>query len=443
MKPVAKIALATSLLACVFLMEIVVDRTVLRASRPTSSILNERRADLVDRNGVVLATETVNCRVILDGKTLLSPSDRSRLLAADPALKPSTIDEIAASRSKRVLDPALPMDQCRKLRRLRLPGLAYYRATQRVYPRGSSAAHLIGFTNKADDGIAGAELAFDNELKVGGGAVKLSLDMGLQQLAEQTLKQAVTDAKAKNGALIVTRAATGEILAMASFPDFDLNDRAASTSEAQINRAIGQIHEFGSAFSPLGRAAYHSYPGNSHAYVGTLQKLGLLSTVNIGIPESARPLPTVLSRLSVPQTLRGYGIAVSPASLAQAYGALANGGLLVPLAIRPVAARPTGQRVLSAEVVETAMASLKASSQRQFGASARGVLVACGRTPTVYRGGYNYSRLLETTVALLPGTLTPGEDAYVTVLAVEGGTGHGCTPMAGAVRKLAGNLSVR
>lgn len=136
--------------------------------------------------------------------------------------------------------------------------------TKRYYPNNNLASHIIGFTGYDDQGLSGLELMLNTELTGTGGRIMNALDASnnelpftdekkieaeqghnltltinesIQYFAEQALKKAVIANKCKNGGcVVVTRPKTGEILAMASYPDFDLNAPWAAPNVAGVNK---------------------------------------------------------------------------------------------------------------------------------------------------------------------------------------------------------------
>ncbi|EMF0718025.1 peptidoglycan glycosyltransferase FtsI [Citrobacter sp. Marseille-Q6884] len=159
---------------------------------------------------------------------------------------------------------------------LNLPGINLREESRRFYPAGHVAANLIGFTNIDGQGIEGIEKSFNSQLmgKPGSRLVRkdkfghvienitevlpvpahelqLSIDERLQTVTEDALDNAVTWNKAESGAAVLVSIATGEILSMASFPDFNPNNRDGAVLDDFRNRAISDTFEPGSTVKPL------------------------------------------------------------------------------------------------------------------------------------------------------------------------------------------------
>ncbi|MGH7442670.1 MAG: penicillin-binding transpeptidase domain-containing protein, partial [bacterium] len=162
-----------------------------------------------------------------------------------------------------------------KLKARKLVAVSYEAQTRRVYPQGTLAAHVLGYTNVDGAGLDGVELSYQKVLagKPGecevlrdaagrrvanqqvwvrrpqdGAGLRLTLDSDLQHIAERELRKAWLKYHAKGGAIIVMDPYTGEILAMASMPDFDPGRAGSFSQNARWNRAIGDAFEPGSTF---------------------------------------------------------------------------------------------------------------------------------------------------------------------------------------------------
>ncbi|MCL1595517.1 MAG: penicillin-binding protein 2 [Actinomycetia bacterium] len=162
-------------------------------------------------------------------------------------------------------------------------GIFYRKQPLRVYPAGSVAAQVIGLTRYDDGmGVEGLEWTFNSELQgregqliverdpygrvipqgetrlrpaTAGSNIVTTIDREIQFAAEQELQQRVEETSAKGGSIVVVAPKTGEVLAMASWPGLDLNDRSQGTPEALRNRAVADIYEPGSTLKAVTIAA--------------------------------------------------------------------------------------------------------------------------------------------------------------------------------------------
>ncbi len=160
----------------------------------------------------------------------------------------------------------------------RLPGVFFEDAEVRHYPLGSFLCHVIGFTNLEGVGSAGVEQRYHSRLtgtagfRTGrldgsrreipnqrtqevapqaGADVVLTIDQTVQHLVEQALDEAMDTYQAQAAWAIVQRVRTGEIMAMASRPAYDLNEFREATDDQRLNRAVGVVFEPGSVMKPM------------------------------------------------------------------------------------------------------------------------------------------------------------------------------------------------
>ncbi len=163
-----------------------------------------------------------------------------------------------------------------------LPGVNMDPSFIRRYPLGGLMSHVVGFVNKEGVGSAGIEQSFNTELKgvpgkisgkvnarqeelrnlryedvpaIPGVDVYLTLDMNIQASAERELRIAAEKYKATAGFVIVQRVKTGEILAMASYPEYNPNEYSKSTDEERQNKAMAISYEPGSTLKAVTVAA--------------------------------------------------------------------------------------------------------------------------------------------------------------------------------------------
>ncbi len=174
----------------------------------------------------------------------------------------------------------VPVSKAEPLKKL--TGVFLRDATVRYYPQGSFMCHVLGFVNYEAIGCSGVEQEMNSYLKgtpglvesrvnalrqemywhrdkwvpaLKGADVHLALDQNIQFILEQVLEETVSQHNAKGAWAIVQRVSTGQILAMASRPAFNLNEFRTSTSDSRLNRAIGHVYEPGSTFKAVTVAA--------------------------------------------------------------------------------------------------------------------------------------------------------------------------------------------
>jgi len=372
--------------------------------------ISHERADIVDRNGALLAANLRTASVYADPQRVIDPTAAANNLAAIIAgLDPDDVYAKLTSKRrfvwiKRGLSPA---DQ-NAVHQLGIPGVAFQIEQRRLYPHGRLAGHVLGFTGIDNRGLAGVERNFDDQLSVPSrqraGALVLSIDHRVQFILEQEVAAVHERFKAKGAVGLVTDVITGEVLALASLPNFDPNNPGAASADGLFNRATLGTYEMGSTFKaftvamaldagvadlqsrydatqPLRVARFtirdfHAqkkwlsvrevfiHSSNIGAAkiamdVGTkrqqayLRAFGMLSPERIELPEVGSPIvPKRWGDISTMTIGFGHGIAVSPIQLAGGIGALVNGGVRVPLTLlkRDPDADIPGHRVVSPKV---------------------------------------------------------------------------------------------
>lgn len=171
-------------------------------------------------------------------------------------------------------------DSVEKIRRLNLPGLYEIEEGKRVYPQGEDAAHILGYCDIDEKGLAGIELVYNSVLysppanhliaKTAGGKmasilfpeatqtlrepgrVCLTIDSRIQHILNEELQEAIRKEKARWGAILCIDVTSGAIRGMTSWPVFDANHRETlANPEALRNNAIGRIYEPGSTLKPV------------------------------------------------------------------------------------------------------------------------------------------------------------------------------------------------
>ena len=223
----------------------------------TGAYVTIARADIVDRNGVLLASNLPTHALYVEPEKIF---DREEAVAALGRIFPDLDLERAASlvasgKKTALLRHNLTPEQAHAIIRLGIPGLWLERQEQRFYPQGRLFAHAIGFTDVDNRGIAGVEKAAGEELyrraEANEGPLALSLDIRVQHVLAEKLSEAMTAHRALGAAGIVMDVASGELLALVSLPAFDPKGPDRSTKEALFNRATLGTYELGSTFKPF------------------------------------------------------------------------------------------------------------------------------------------------------------------------------------------------
>lgn len=254
-------------------------------ARQMRRTLLAERGRILDSSGSanLLAVNLAVKDVCVDPMVLASnvaPSDAAEKLSA-PLSMPA--DELLgqmsdSSRRFAYLKRWVPEEAAERVRQLKLPGIVLQENTLRFYPHRTLLCHVLGFVNLEGVGSSGIEQVLDEQLKgasgymecsvnalrqeiydqrrlyippLTGAQVALTINLQVQSIVESELDAVMKEHNAKGAWAIVSRARTGEILAMASRPAFDLNEFRMATEEARLNRCVGVVYEPGSAFKAV------------------------------------------------------------------------------------------------------------------------------------------------------------------------------------------------
>lgn len=420
------------------------------------------RADITDRNGVLLATSVPTASLFADPALVIDAEEAAlRLTAILPELDPDWVrQQLDTDRRFVWIKRGLTPTEQYEINRLGIPGLAFQSEERRVYPTGALSSHIVGYTDVDGAGLTGMELTLDAQLRGAQEPVALSLDVRLQEVLREEIAAAMDEFQAIGGAGVILDVDSGELLAMVSLPDFNPYDRADAPEEERFNRSTLGLYEMGSTFKifttamaldagvtsvaggydathpiRVGRFTindfhpesrwltvpeifmYSSNIGSVHMAMdlGTagqqeyLRRLGLLDPSPVEMPEVGRPLiPDPWREVNTMTISFGHGLAVSPVQLAGAVAATVNGGIMRPTTLlhRTDATPPEGERVISEATSDTIRRLLRLVVQNGTGrnADAEGYLVG-GKTGTAEKvsgNGYARSALVSSFVAAFP-----------------------------------------
>jgi cell division protein FtsI (penicillin-binding protein 3) len=422
------------------------------------------RADIVDRNGVLLATTLqtpslyANPRHVIDAKYAAQ-----QLVTVLPDLDEADVyAKLTSDRGFVWLKRQLTPRQQYEVNRLGIPGLRFRDEEKRVYPKGHLFSHVLGYTSIDNKGLAGVERGLDDTLRHSHAPVRLSVDSRLQYILRDEIAKQIAAFTAIGGTGIIMDVHTGEVLAMVSLPDFDPNNLDGAMPDELFNRATLGIYEMGSVFKiftaatalethtdtmtsgydathpiRIGRFMIHDdhaqrrwlslpeifmYSSNIGAAkmavdIGSdrqreyLARLGLLTTPKFELHELGSPLypdPAHWSEVSTMTIGFGHGISVSPLQLVSAVSAVVNGGILhrATLIDLPPGAEPVGTRVFSEKTSVEMRKLMRLVVEHGTGklAEAPGYLVG-GKTGTAEKvAGNRYERhaLLSSFVGAFP-----------------------------------------
>lgn len=352
---------------------------------------NVVRREIVDRNGMVLATSVVTASLVANPTIIRHEREVAKGLHAvfPETSEQAFYDKLMRKRSTFMyLRRHLTPKQQEAVNNLGVPGLFFENATRRVYPYDGLFSHVLGYVGVDNQGLSGLEKAFDAPLQQEWetAPLALSLDLRLQAMMRDELSQAVDTFSALGGTGVMVDIKTGEVLAMVSLPEFDPNHPGQASEDARFNRATLGAYEMGSVFKTftttaalehgnttvlggydatqpirIGRFtindthpeyrwmsvpeifAYSSNIGTvkmaldvgTQKLQSTLKSLGLFEPVALELPERAHPLyPKDWREINTMTISYGHGMSVSPLHVVQAYATIANDGNAVPLTLK-------------------------------------------------------------------------------------------------------------
>jgi len=470
------IAVVFALLTAVALSRIVYLGAGGEEARATSleAALLPDRGEIVDRNGVPMARAFPAYALWFNPEAL---GDDEAPLVAKPEDVASKLKAIFPDMDEKALAAHLSSGKGGYLRRRLLPeeanrvqdigelALEMPMEEDRHYPQGQMAAHVLGYVAADGNGRVGMEQVFNDHLTnpaTRGTPIALSIDVRVQGALEDELRRGMKLTQAQGGAGIVLDVDTGEVMALASLPEFDPNKIDAEGQKLMFNRVTNQVYELGSTFKPLTVAAaidsgtirdlgkrFDASPvkvgrftiRDSHAMGPTLNAvetlihssnttsariademgperlrqymidLGMNGRPEIELPAKGFPLwpGDKWARLTNMTVGFGHGIAVTPLHLASAYAAMVNGGVYRPATLKKLGQgqAPKGRRVFRASTSSRMRQMMRAIAIYGTGrnADAPGYRVG-GKTGSAEKpggkGGYRRTALVSTFAAAFP-----------------------------------------
>jgi cell division protein FtsI (penicillin-binding protein 3) len=239
-----------------------------------------KRGVIRDRHGVILASNAFVVKFAVDPQSLKNPEAVAKALAVTFNKPASHYLEIFKDAKRRyiVLEREVPQEVAAKLDSVKDKGLIREIESRRHYAFDDRASHILGFASKDGRGLAGVELIshkalagengftimqrdgrgqrrpdvdYEQVQPVHGDDITLTIDEAVQSVTEAALKAGVTKSMAQAGTAIVLSPKTGEILALANYPDFDPNKFGEASNDMLRNRAITDAYEPGSTIKIL------------------------------------------------------------------------------------------------------------------------------------------------------------------------------------------------
>ncbi len=380
--------------------------------RTSDIVLSPHRGFILDREGEVLA-ESVDARTVYAVPTSIADKEgAANAIAAALGGDPATyLSRLAQDTSFVYIARKVDASRAKALQDLGIAGLGFLEDSRRVYPSNELACQVLGFVGVDDEGLSGLELYYDDTLAgepgrliaerdtrgrpipggvtleeeaVDGSDITLTIDKDIQYQAQIALAEAVAQWGAAAGSIVVMDPTNGDILAMASVPQFDPNAFGASDSAAYRNRPIVDTYEPGSTIKSLTAAAVidnglfapesmfelpptidvggrtihesHDRPTANWSLTQIVTNSSNVGAVKLGLALGEEGLYDYFARFGLtektgvdyPGEVKGWlpgtdqwspssiatipfgqGVSVTPLQLARALSAIANGGSLV------------------------------------------------------------------------------------------------------------------
>ncbi len=390
------------------------------------------RPNITDRNGLLLATDLNTVSLYAEPRRIIDADEVVEKLAlVVPNLDwRETHRKLRSDSAFQWLRRQLTPKQQADILALGLPGIGFRPEKRRFYPGGVTAAHVVGHVNVDNQGLAGMERYLDQQgladLRAAGltndtrlEPIKLSIDLRVQNIVREVVAKAMADYEAEAAGAVILDVETGEVLAMASLPDYDPNEPSRRLADGSIdkeyekgwfNRISNATFEMGSTFKSftlamgldegkitlnsvvdasrpirLGGFTIRDFKGKNRplsipevfqysSNIGTaavadmvgienhqqfFTRLGLLSKLETEMPGVATPTqPRNWKKINSVTISFGHGVSTTPLQTAAAAAALMNGGHLIPPTFLP-RSRDIAQSLATRVLKDTTSADMR------------------------------------------------------------------------------------
>ena len=426
----------------------------------------KHRADIVDRNGSILARSIeiysagVRTKLVQDKKKLLI---NLRLIFPD-----LNVDDFEKKFKKNeffYIKKRLTDDEKTKLWLIGNKAIVFEKKQHRIYPQQNLLSHVLGQIDDDNNGISGLEKVFDHDLKnkkIINSSFELTLDSNLQHIIREELLNAKKIFDQIGSAAILMNINNGEILSLVSLPDYDLNKRFSITDDMYTNKITKGVYELGSVFKTFTVAAglennlvqsntifenldnkiycagrkiseHDKLPKDLSVeqilirssnigsvriaqrlgiekYKDFLNSLGLFQTIKFDLEEVGSPLSFKWGKCKLATASFGHGITTTPLQLSKAYAILNNGGYKIePTIIKKNKISIKKEQVISEKTSKTISKILRKVVSKKEGtanfANIQGYDVG-GKTGTALKSinGIYSEKKLNTFVSIFPAS---------------------------------------
>ncbi|HSQ98116.1 MAG TPA: penicillin-binding protein 2 [Rickettsiales bacterium] len=347
---------------------------------------NTMRSSIVDRNGVIIASDIDLVNFYLNRDLLTNPKKTSEIIKQIiPEINEQKLyEKLISSKNKAkfiLIKKNITPKQQIAIKESGILGFEFNSTKGRIYPHKNLFSHIVGYVDVDRNGIAGLEKQYNEYLKSSNGTpLQLTLDIRLQSMLRQQLIKGMNKYHAKSIIGIISEVKTGNILAIVNLPDFDPNQSSQATKEELYDKATYSLYEMGSIFKIFTVAlaldegittpnkkydvsqiiSYGKYEIKQDRYskrfetpedilvyssnvgagligleIGTdrlkafLEKIGMFDRVPTNFPSLAKPLlPKVWREINTITASYGHGLSVTPLHIVMAVGGIVNNGLI-------------------------------------------------------------------------------------------------------------------
>ncbi len=445
------------------------------------------RGEVADAGGELIATNLITWSLYADPKMLLDPEKTAaRLARLFPELDRRDLAAKLKPSEKRFawLRRHLTPKEYQEVIAEGLPGIGARKDRRRVYPHGALAAHIVGYADIDNHGIAGIERQFDGRLRRGD-RIALSLDLRVQHVLREELAAAMKRHGAIGAMGTILDARSGEVVALVSLPEFDPHDPGRASEEGRFNRVTLGTYEMGSTFKILntamaldsgiatldkvydarfplkhGKFTINDYHGKGRALsvteifqyssnigsakmaieAGTprqrafMGRAGMLKPVSIELPEIGAPLyPRDWKPINTVTIAYGHGLSVTPVHLASAVAGIINDGKRAPVTLikrdpgEPIPYVPVVSAKTSAEMRKLMRLVVEKGTGKR--AEAPGYFVG-GKTGTADKSAGKKGYRRNTRISSFVGAFPMNAPRYVVLVMIDEPKGSAETPEA-------------
>ena len=425
-----------------------------------------KRADILDRNGEIIATSLPTVNLFANTKKIDNPEEVAEKLSyIFPDLEYEYfLGRLSRKRAFVYLKHNLSPAQQSQVNALGIPALEFENCEKRVYPHNNLFSHVLGYTDFDNKGISGFEKFMDERLTTSTKPLQVTLDLGIQNTIRNELMAGKEQFDADGAAAILMDVNSGQVLSLVSVPDYNPNENIKSDDNAMFNFATKGVYEAGSVFKVFNTAlclesgkidvtdkfdttkpiyfGHHkiSDPHGSHSWltpedilvessnIGSVQEIlrvgkkyqrQFLQSINLDkelkdfeLTEKARPLFNSEKRWNddmMATISYGYSVSATPLHIVTAFSAVINGGIYRQPTLLYEPHEREEKRIISADNSEKMRSLLRAVVVRGTGrrANVEGYEVM-GKTGTADKmlptGGYDHKKSMSTFISGFPAS---------------------------------------